>query len=174
MTNAPNGFPTWVLFLFFGVVYLGYLQSKTRKVSRTRIVVLPAIMVSLALYGVLTVPAHGVIAFVAWAIGAAAAVAMNSKVPHGNGVTLHEGQQHFVVPGSWIPLILMMSIFVVKSIIGYLIGSHSVNPEDVYFIAVSNWISGLISGTFLARALFIFKAGSAHGTTLLKQSGSTI
>ena len=160
MTNATNGFPTWVLFLFFGLVYLGYLQSKTRKVSRTRIVVLPAIMVSLALYGVLTVPAHGVIAFVAWAIGAAAAVAMNSKVPHGNGVTLHEGQQHFVVPGSWI--------------IGYLIGSNSVNPEDVYFIAVSNWISGLISGTFLARALFIFKDGSAHGTTLLKQSGSTI
>lgn len=174
MANATNGFPTWVIFLFFGLIYLGYLQSKTRKVSRIRIVVLPFIMVSLSIYGVFSVPSHAVLALFSWAIGVAGAIALNAKVPHGNGVTLHEGQQHFLVPGSWIPLMLMMTVFVAKGTIGYLVGSHTINPENIDFIGISSLVSGLISGTFLARALFIFKAGTAHANQLFNRPTGTI
>ena len=46
MTQILTHTPLWVFGLFFGLVYLGYLQSRTRQVSRGRLIVLPLAMLA--------------------------------------------------------------------------------------------------------------------------------
>ena len=52
MTQILTHTPLWVFGLFFGLVYLGYLQSRTRQVSRGRLIVLPLAMLAWSLYSV--------------------------------------------------------------------------------------------------------------------------
>ncbi len=52
MTQILTHTPLWVFALFFGLVYLGYLQSRTRQVSRGRLIVLPLAMLAWSLYSV--------------------------------------------------------------------------------------------------------------------------
>jgi hypothetical protein len=160
MTHQPSSLPTWIFFLFIGLLYLGYTQTKTRTVSRLRIAVIPVIMLGLSLNGILNVPNSTGYAVVAWLSGIGLALLLNSAVPHGAGVSAHANRKQFVVPGSLIPLILLMTVFFVKFAIGFLIGSQRVDPGTIGFIIGSSCISGLISGTFLARAVQIFRAGS--------------
>jgi hypothetical protein len=170
MTNLLNNIPAWLYILFFGLIYYGYTQSKTRKVSRIRITVLPVILLSLSLYGVLHVANSMIFAILTWLAGIALAFLINSKIRHGQGVILHQDNQHYVVPGSWIPLVLLMSAFIAKFSLGYLSGSHMVDPANSGFILISSGISGLISGTFGARAMQIFKAGATNPSTLVSST----
>ncbi|MET3108625.1 hypothetical protein AAKU67_003660 [Oxalobacteraceae bacterium GrIS 2.11] len=166
MTHTFGGIPTWIVGLFFGLLYYGYAQTKTRTVSRTRLTVFPVILVGLSLYGVLHVANSTVPALLAWAAGLRLAFYLNSHIPHGQGVVAQPDRQHFVLPGSWIPMLLIMTVFSAKFVLGYLVGSHMVDSESFNFIVLSSAISGLISGTFLARAVQIFKAGTFTATDL--------
>jgi len=164
MTHVLNNLPAWIYILFFGLIYYGYTQSKTRNVSRVRITVVPVILLSLSLYGVLHVANSTTFALMTWLAGIALAFLINSKIRHGHGVILHPDNRHYVVPGSWIPLVLLMSVFIAKFSLGYITGSHMVDPANSSFILISSGISGLISGTFGARAVQIFKAGATNPT----------
>jgi len=167
MSELLTGIPIWVLFLFFGLLYLGYSQTKTREVSRGRITLIPLVMLSLSLYGVLRAPHSIVLAVLAWVIGLRFAFSINTKIQHGAGVIFHENSGRFVVPGSWIPMMLLMMVFFAKFFLGFLTGSHFVNPDSFRFILISSCISGLISGTFANRALQIFQAGANRRNNLV-------
>jgi hypothetical protein len=169
MSHLFSSLPIWIYVLFFGLIYLGYAQTRTRKVSRFRITVLPTIMVALSFYTVVHVPNSTGLAVATWITGIGAAFWLNSVIPHGKGVILHPDSSHYVVPGSSIPLFLMMSVFVAKFTLGYLSGSHIVNAEGTGFILASSALAGLISGTFVARAVQIFNTGNASLRTLTTQ-----
>lgn len=162
MAQLLSGIPAWVFLVFFGLMYRGYLQTKTRTVSRTGIIVIPLIMLSLSLHGVMQTSNSLLFAMIAWLVGLGLAFSINAQFQHGSGVVLHEDRQHYIVPGSWVPMMLFMSIFFAKFCFGFLVGGHFVNPDDISFIVISTCISGLISGTFAARALQIFQAGASN------------
>lgn len=161
MPHLFSSLPVWIYVLFFGLIYLGYAQTRTRKVSRFRITVLPAIMVSLSFYTVVHAPNATGLALAAWITGIGVAFWLNSVIAHGKGAVLHPDSSHYVVPGSWITLFLMMSVFVTKCTLGYLSGSHAVNAEGIGFILASSAVAGLIGGAFVACAVQIFNTGNA-------------
>ncbi len=165
MTSFFSNLPTWIYVLLATLLWLGYTQTKTRHISRLRITVLPIIFLGLSLYSVMHVPHALVAALVAWGIGIRLAFRLNDRINYGKGVSMDADREHYVVPGSWLPLMLMMSVFVVRFIQGYLVGSHTIDPDSFYTITVSALVSGTISGTFLARAVQIFKAVKASLTT---------
>ena len=67
ITQILSHTPLWVFGLFFGLVYLGYVQSRTRQVSRSRLTMLPIAMLAWSLYSVWsTFDAH-LTALAAWA-----------------------------------------------------------------------------------------------------------
>jgi hypothetical protein len=165
MTHLFSSLPIWIYILFFSLIYVGYKQTRARKVSRFRITVLPAVMMSLSFYGVLHVAHSTGLAMAVWLLGIGAAFAINSTIGHGRGVVLHPDRSHYVVPGSLIPMMLIMSVFAAKFTLGYLSGSHMVSAGGTGFIVSSSAIAGLISGTFAARAVLIFRSGNASLNT---------
>lgn len=160
MSQLIHNLPSWVIALFFTLLWLGYTQTKTRHISRFRITLLPLIFLGLSIYGVLNVPHALPLAVIAWGLGIRGAFRFNSQFDYGRGVVMDQDREHFVVPGSWIPLALMLSVFAIRFVQGYLTGAHVVDPNSISYIVISALVSGLISGTFLARAVAIFRSGS--------------
>ena len=148
--------PLWVFALFFGLLALGYLQSKPRELSAPRLALLPLAFGALSLAQVWVNFSAQPVAFLAWGGGTAAALLANRalKQPAGARWTAQNGSFH--VPGSWTPLALMMAIFFGRYALGV---SLTMAPALAYasgFAAAASFGFGLLSGAFLARALWVW------------------
>lgn len=153
MTQILTHTPLWVFGLFFGLVYLGYLQSRTRQVSRGRLVVLPIAMLVWSLYSVWsTFDAH-VTALAAWACAWVAVVAIVLVRVPSRRASYDAATRQFTVAGSWVPLALMMGIFFFKYAVAVV---HATNPGvlgTTTAVVVVAGTYGLFSGVFMTRAL---------------------
>ena len=153
MTQILSHTPLWVFGLFFGLVYLGYLQSRTRRVSRGRLIVLPLAMLAWSLYSVWsTFDAH-LTALAAWACAWVAVVAIALVRVPSRRASYDAATRQFTVAGSWVPLALMMGIFFFKYAVAVV---HAMKPGvlgTTTAVVVVAGTYGLFSGMFMARAL---------------------
>jgi hypothetical protein len=153
MTQILTHTPLWVFGLFFGLVYLGYLQSRTRQVSRGRLIVLPIAMLVWSLYSVWsTFDAH-LTALAAWACAWVAVVAIALVRVPSRRASYDAATRQFTVAGSWVPLALMMGIFFFKYAVAVV---HATNPGvlgTTTAVVVVAGSYGFFSGMFAARAL---------------------
>jgi len=153
MTQILTHTPLWVFGLFFGLVYLGYLQSRTRRVSRGRLIVLPIAMLAWSLYSVWsTFDAH-LTALAAWACAWVAVVAIALVRAPSRRASYDAAARQFTVAGSGVPLALMMGIFFFKYAVAVV---HATQPSVLdtnVVVALVAGTYGLFSGLFMARAL---------------------
>ena len=107
--------PRWVWLLLLALLALGALQMRSRTVTLWRAVLLPMAMTGLSLYGVLgstsVQPAAGLV----WAAGIAAALGLHGWLGVPRGARWRPATRDFSVPGSWVPLALMLAIFTPSS-----------------------------------------------------------
>lgn len=112
--QIASGTPTWVYALLVGLVFLGVRRLRTREVPVT-VALLPSIAfflwsvagVSAFAHHVGIVPALG-----AWGIGAALGAASGALLPDPRGQRLPG--ERVRQPGSPLPLILYLGVFVVR------------------------------------------------------------
>jgi hypothetical protein len=150
--------PLWVFGLFFCLIYIGYVQSKPRSVSPARLVILPASMLCLSILGVFSSFGADVIAFSAWASALVTVIAFGIALPQLHGASYSCQSRQFAVPGSWIPLALMMCIFFTKYAVA-VVRAVSINASlSPAATAAACLVCGSCSGLFFARAIRITKA----------------
>ena len=153
LTNAPK----WVWFLLAALLWLGISQRFTRTVSLRRSIVLPVVMTGLSLFGTISAFGYEVTALVVW-LSAVASVAWwigQRKLP--DTTTYDSATQLFTVSGSWQPLILILSIFVLKFAVGTI---RAIRPElatSSEFSVVIALLYGAMSGVFIGRAKRLWK-----------------
>ncbi len=112
--QIATGAPTWVYALLAGLIFLGVRRLRTREVPVV-VALLPSIAfflwsvtgVSAFAHQIGIVPAWG-----AWAIGAALGAASGVLLPDPRGQRLPGGRVR--QPGSPLPLILYLAVFVVR------------------------------------------------------------
>lgn len=162
LTHIVTNTPRWVWILLLALLWLGLKQAVTRTASLRRITVLPLVMTGLSLYGTVgtfgTLP-HNVLAWLI-ACGVAAAWVMQNPL---DGATRYDpSQQRFTLPGSWVPLALIMGLFLTKYVVG---ASTTVQPalaQDALFSLSFCALYGAFSGVFLARAARLWRMALAH------------
>jgi hypothetical protein len=165
--------PPWVFGLFVLLVVLGAHQARARRISRVRLALLPLAMVTLALLGVWSSFAAHAIALAAWGLVLLAVVAASLWLPPPRGAAYSPEAKLFSVPGSWIPLALMMGIFFTKYAIAVV---RAVDPSllaGTGAVAATCALYGVYSGLFLARAVRIARTavrGSGAGREALPGS----
>lgn len=147
--------PRWVFALFFGLIYLGFQQSKPRSVSAKRLVVLPIAMLMLSFSGVLTTFGSGGLALVCWSCAILLGVAIAMLLVSVKDVSYASETKTFHLPGSWLPLFLMMAIFVTKYIVGAGVAQNPNLLELSAFVGVASIAYGLWSGIFFGRMVKI-------------------
>ncbi len=149
--------PSWVFILFFGLLILGFWQSRDRVVSRSRLFLLPIAMTLFSAHS-LQNEFGTVWSYIAvWLLGVAVSFCLGLFIGAPRRVAYSAEINSFFVPGSWVPLILILGIFSIKYAVGIILGMNMPIGTTPVFINSVCLLFGLFSGVFLSRAISIAK-----------------
>ena len=152
--------PSWVFFLFAALVALGFWQSRPRVSPRRTVAVFPLAMVVWSFTGVLSAFGASAKGIAGWMLGLGLAVLLNQWIASARDVRYAPQTRSFHIPGSWLPLALMMAIFCVKFAVGVTAAREPVLVGSASFIALVSTLYGFLSGLFFARLLQVLRAAS--------------
>ena len=156
--------PAWVWGLLAALVALGLRQTRPLEMSLTRATVLPLVLAALSLSGVLRAFGHMPVALLAWAAGIAAALLLARNAVSVRGASWSASRRMLQVPGSWLPLALIISLFAVKYGAGASLALAPALASDITFAALCSLAYGSFSGLFLARALSLRSLAARSAT----------
>lgn len=145
--------PVWVWGLFVALVGFGLSQTRDRAVSLTRVTILPLVLLALSFCGVVSTFAHATVAIVAWVVGVATAIALGRRLLRARGASWSPQTGLLHVPGSWLPLAMMVALFLIKWGVGATLAINHSMAGHTAFGAACGLAYGSFSGLFAARAL---------------------
>lgn len=152
--------PVWVFVLFVALIALGLQQSRDRKIKPFVLLFVPLGMTALS-YGSLVSSFGPQLAlqllWLAALLTAAAAIGAYLPVRRAQ---VHQG--YVFVPGSWLPLGLMMVIFFAKYTVGVMSALAPELVKTTPFVLACTLVYGAFSGIFAGRALAIWRQGLAN------------
>ena len=164
--------PKWVFVLFVGLLWLGLKQMLPRSMGINRATIVPLAMTALSLYGVVSVFGETPQTLLTWVVGAAVAFAVYFQLSSTAKIQYDAASRRFNVPGSVVPLILFMGIFLTKYAVGVSITLQPALAHDSSFALSIGMLYGAFSGVFLARAAQLWRVAlaqpqaDAHKTSL--------
>ena len=145
--------PTWVWAVFAALTTVGLAQTRARDVSLLRVTILPLVLVALSLSGVFSAFGHAPIALGGWAAGLGVVLTFAREAVAVRGASWSPRSGTLQVPGSWLPLALMLALFAIKYVVGVSVALHPQLRTDALFAGLCSLAYGSFSGLFLARAL---------------------
>jgi hypothetical protein len=157
--------PAWVWGLLAALTAFGLSQTRDREVSLVRITVLPLVLMALSASGVLTAFGHSPVAFGGWGagIGAALVFARNAVAVRGASWSGQTATLH--VPGSWLPLALLLGLFATKYFVGASLALNPAQATDTLFAGLCGLAYGSFAGLFLARSMSLRSLANGLRTT---------
>jgi hypothetical protein len=152
--------PTWVFGLFAGLTALGLSQMRTRDVSAVRMALMPVAMTGLSLWGTISAfsasPLFGYV-LLAWAAGAVLMFGLVAPLAPQAGASYNPANRTFNVPGSLVPMLLILGIFFTKYIVGVELAMQPALAHDGQYTLIVGGLYGLFSGTFAGRGARLWK-----------------
>ncbi|MEZ0202931.1 DUF6622 family protein [Ideonella sp.] len=149
--------PTWVFALFAGLLWLGGRQMMARRMKLSRITLVALLMTGLSVAGVWSAFHATPVALLAWALAAALATALVVRRPLPQGLRYDTASRECLVPGSAVPLMLMMGIFVTKYVVGVLVAMQPAMAQQLGFASAMSAAYGVFSGVFVGRAMRLWQ-----------------
>jgi len=146
--------PSWVFFVFAALLLLGYQQSRDRTVGPGRLIFLPIAMLGLSFFGIASAFGLAALPVGAWLLGVSL-ITLPGLRQIGSFVRSNPANA-FRIPGSWLPLALMMAIFFIKYLAGYALARGLVIASEPWFVGGTSLAQGLLSGFFPARATAVW------------------
>ena len=149
--------PHWVWWLLAALISLGVSQSKPQQRTLRKATVIPLAMAALSFYGVVSIFAAQSIALVAWAAAMLAAFMISHAFGIGSKVRWLAAEQRLLVPGSWVPLMMFLGLFIIKFGANVMLAMHPDLSADVLFAVCVSLAYGAFSGIFVARSLAMWR-----------------
>lgn len=149
--------PLWVYVLFFVLLGFGFMQTRTRAVRLFPALLLPAGMIALSLAGINSSFGLRPVPLASWAVALAVVAAVGYALFRDKRIEYDAATKKFTVPGSWVPLAVIMAIFFAKYAYAVL---HALKFDVISappFIVALSAVYGLLSGYFAARAINLIK-----------------
>lgn len=158
--------PTWVAGLLAGLLWLGFSAVRTRNLHIGRLVLMPVAMGGMALWGV-TSAFHGAgqlaELLALWLVCYAAVLAASWPLRAPHGTRYDAAGKRFHLPGSWMPMLLILAIFLMKYAIGVQLAMAPELAANAQFALVVTALYGALSGLTASRALRVLRL--AHPRT---------
>jgi hypothetical protein len=145
--------PPWVWGLLAALLALGLWQTRPRQVARAQLLGLPLALLGLGLWSQRSGFAAQPAALAIWLAALGALLALGRRLPRPAGARWHAAAARLHLPGSWLPMALIVGIFVLRY--GVAVGQalHPAwrsAPEVLLPVAA---MYGAIAGLLLGRAL---------------------
>ncbi len=147
--------PIWVWAVLVMLTAIGTSMMKTRTVSQMRLTLLPVLMAIYSLSSSLLSfgarPAYSL----AWLTGLVSTYLIIRKFSKPSNARYLADRQSFEVPGSVVPLLLMLAIFSLKYTVGVLSVRAPMIVAEPEFAVLASAMLGMLSAAFLARSVAI-------------------
>lgn len=154
LTHIPKY--VWIILLVIAIT--GIKQSRDTAMRARRLVILPALWLVFGAWGVDKAFGLDGLPGLAWLAGTGLGVAALRALRWPGQVRYDPATRHFIVPGSWIPLGLMLGIFSLKFASGLSLALHPDYAAHAEYAIPFSAAFGLFSGAFLGRAINILAA----------------
>ena len=149
--------PRFVWFLLAGLIALGVSMSFTRRRSLRAAIAVPLVMIMLSFYGVISV-FNVSAALLAWMGGVVLALGVSAALGMWSDVRWSRQERCLIVPGSWMPMAMIMGLFITKFGVNVMLGMHRELSADPMFATLAGFAYGAFSGMLLARGVAMLKA----------------
>jgi hypothetical protein len=169
-TTIVQHTPSWVWVVFVTLIVLGIRQSFARRLRRGRVATLPIVFVALSLVGLVSALRADGGTLLAWAIGVCAAAGLALQAGAPAAARWLAAERVFEVPGSWVPLVLMLGIFGMRYAVAVLLALHPGLRGDAGFAALAGLGYGIFSGLFLGRAMALWQLARAPQAGVLRDA----
>ena len=142
--------PVYVWAILALLVYRGVVAMRDRDVEVRKLFIIPVIMLALSLQDIVAKFGAAVRPLSAWAVGAAATLLLVWKFSRaGIGAGATPGSVR--VYGSWMPLAMMMSIFLTKYVTSVTLAVQPHASHNALFSTAVCVLFGAFNGYFLGR-----------------------
>jgi hypothetical protein len=144
--------PAWVFAVLLLLLWLGFVQSRSRLVAPAVVLAVAAGLAVWSGWGVVSSFGLHAAVMASWGAGLVTAALLGRRLLAPAGMRFDAVARRVRVPGSWLPLAVMLGIFSLKFVVGAAAGMGTpVAPGSLAAAAVALSL-GLFSGAFLARA----------------------
>lgn len=150
MTAILQHTPSWVWVLLAFLVFRGVQSMRGGTTKIYRLAIVPVIFTLWGLYGLITQPTMNWLACSAWLAGVLLGLASGFAMARRSAMTADRIHGTITLPGSPVPLMLMLLIFIVKFWLGFALATHATPPDSPYPILAA-LVSGLVAGIFVGR-----------------------
>lgn len=148
-----NRTPLFVWLILTALILVGWRQSRTRTISLKRVLISPILMLALALWGVIGNFGTQASILSAWLMAVSITAFLVQKQRLAPGHQYDAQQQRFTLPGSYLPLLLMLGIFVLKYVSKVVLVMTPALAQETQFALLCAVAFGICSGLFTGRAL---------------------
>jgi len=145
--------PSWVWALLAGLTVFGLMQLRTRSTPVGLALLLPGAMLILSLTGVIQYVGLSVLAIAVWSLGLASGALLCLNLMRSRIARYDAKARRLVVAGSWLPLLVILTIFSVRYAMGVARGMDLQVVHDWNVQLVVSFLLGGLSGFFLARGI---------------------
>lgn len=152
--------PVWVGALLAALLALGYSATRARRVAASRLALMPLAMLGLALWGVQSAFAasgHLPALLLLWALCFVAMLLLGSRAAAPAGTRFDPAARQFLLPGSWVPMALIVGVFLIKYSVGVQLALEPTLARNLGFAIAVTALYGLLSGLFAVRALRVLR-----------------
>lgn len=160
--------PLWVWGLLVALLALGASQLRERSASLARVSLMPLAMTLFSVSG--TVSAFGAtphlaLAVSAWLIAAVLAFALVAR-GRADGARYDPARRLYRLPGSAVPLGLIVGIFLVKYVVGVDLTMAPQLVRDTPYVLCVAALYGAFTGVFMGRAARLWRLAVRPGKAL--------
>ena len=145
--------PVWVWGLLVALLVLGLSQTRDRTLGLRRIVLLPIGMSALSLYSTLSTFGMSPTVLGCWLATSVVLMLLVTQLPVPTGASYDSKARRFRLAGSWIPIALILGIFLTKYAVGVSVAMHPELKLQANFSLAIVMLYGAFSGIFVGRAL---------------------
>lgn len=155
-----HGTPLWVWAVLLALIALGLSATRTRQMALAHLTALPLAMTGLALWGVVSAFAGsgrlaGLLAL--WLLCAGLALTWGWRGAAPAGTRYDPQRRVFRLPGSWVPMALILAVFLMKYGIGVQLALAPALAHDSAFALAVTALYGALSGVFAVRTLRVLR-----------------
>lgn len=159
--------PVWVWGLLAGLLLLGTIQMRPRSMRLARVTLLPLGLAAFSLFGLgrdllasgWVAPALGV-----WLLMAAAVLLATWRNSPPAGTRYEPATRRIHLPGSTVPLVIILAIFLLKYAVGVELAMQPALREEAGFALGLAAAYGGLSGLLATRSAALWRLASQHTT----------
>jgi len=157
--------PSWVWLLLGLLLWRGYGMTRPQQVPQSRVAMLPLLFAALSLGGVISTFGAQPGALLCWAGGMALSAYEIQRRGAPAGAVYRAHSRSYELPGSWVPLLLIALIFLVKYGVGVQLALHPQLRQARLLVLAASAVYGALSGVFLGRALRLWHLQGLRAVT---------